>query len=175
LIWRAFRKSSTSKVDEAWWRSADAAAGAPTATAIDQLARGLAPASTAPDEAERQEEMLSGLRDLVALAAATALPALATQHRVIGADLCHFIAPVSLGADANAAGKLFLTSTRLVFVGGRPTAWPWHRVRHVTRAGRDLVVVVTGEPEPVVLRCNTFGEALVGHYMATRLRADPRV
>jgi hypothetical protein len=169
LIWRAFRKSSSQKVDAAWWASADAAAASPTAEALDALGRGLGPASAAPDEAERQEEMLAGLRDLAAVSGGTTLPTIETQHRVIGADRCHLIAPVSLGAEAGAAGKLFLTSARLVFVGGRPTAWPWHRVRRVTRAGRDLIVIVTGEPEPLVLRCNTFGEALVGHYMAEKL------
>lgn len=168
MIWRAFRKSSSSTTGAGWWQRADAAADAPTAEAIQQLAGDLAP-SSAPDEAERQEEMLSGLRDLLALAADAALPTIATQHRVIGADRCHLIAPVSLGADAGAAGKLFLTSARLVFVTGRPTAWPWHRIRSITRTGRDLVVIVAGEPDAVLLRCNTYGEALAAQYMMKAL------
>jgi len=169
LIWRVFRKSHPSTPDAAWWRRAEDAAATPTPEAIDALARDLAASAAPPDEAERQDEMLGGLRDLAALAAAAALPIVATQHRVIGADTCHLIAPVSLGADAGAAGKLFLTSTRLVFVSGRPTAWPWHRVRKVTRTGRDLIVIAAGEQEAVLLRCNTYGEALVGHFLIQTL------
>lgn len=169
MIWRVFRKTKAPAIDAAWWQRADEAAAAPTTEAVEQLALGTAASPAAADEAERQSEMIAGLRDLVALAGGTDLPTVATQHRVIGADRCHLIAPVSLGADAGAAGKLFLTSTRLVFVSGRPTAWPWHRVRRITRAGRDLVVVVTGEPETVVLRCNTYGEALAAEFMAKAL------
>ena len=174
MIWRVFRKSRTSATEAAWWQQADAVAEAPTAEAVAGLERGVASPAVAPDEAERQDEMLGGLRDLVAVGSAGDLPLIATQHRVIGADRCHFIAPVSLGADAGAAGKLFLTSTRLVFVSGRPAAWPWHRVRRVARAGRDLCIVVAGEPEPVILRCNTYGEALVAHYMMKTLLGTGR-
>jgi hypothetical protein len=174
LIWRVFRKSTTPTTDTTWWLRADEAAAAPTAAAVAQLASGMASPSAAPDDAERQDEMIAGLRDLLALTSGTDLPTVATQHRVIGADRCHLIAPVSLGADAGAAGKVFLTSTRLVVVSGRPTAWPWHRVRRVTRTGRDLVVVVTGEPEPVLLRCNSYGDALVAQHMMKTLSGTGR-
>jgi hypothetical protein len=169
LIWRVFRKSSAPPIDAAWWQRADLAALAPTADAVEQLATDVASASASADDAERQDEMLSGLRDLVALVTAPELPTVPTQHRVIGPDRCHLIAPVSLGADVGSAGKLFLTATRLVFVSGRPMAWPWHRVRKVTRAGRDLVVNVAGEPEPLLLRCNSYGEAIAAIYMMKRL------
>lgn len=169
MIWGPFRKSSKSKIDAAWWQAAEAASEQPQPSAIDALAQSIAPATTTPDELERQEEMLTGLRDLAEIAAASELPVLTTQHRVIGADRCHLIAPVSLGAEAGGAGKLFLTSARLVFVGGRVRTWPWHRVRKVTRAGRDLIVIVAGEGEDLLLQCNTYGEALVGEYIIKKL------
>ena len=99
LVWRFFRKSRGPKADAAWWQAAEAAVEQPGAPAIDALAGRIAPNGT-PDEIERQEEMVAGLRELAALAALPELPALSTQHRVIGQDTCHLIAPVSLGAIA---------------------------------------------------------------------------
>jgi hypothetical protein len=171
LVWRLFRKSPGPKADVAWWQAADAAAEQPTADAIDVLAGRVVPNGT-PDEVERQDEMITGLRELAALAALPALPVLSTQHRVIGQDQCHLIAPVSLGADAGGAGKLFLTSARLVFVGGRVRSWPWHRVRKVARIGRDLNVLVAGEGEGLLLQCNTFGEALMAEFVIKRLASE---
>jgi hypothetical protein len=113
--------------------------------------------------------MLSGLRDLVEIAASETLPVISTQHRAIGQDVCHFIAPVSLGIEGGGAGKIFLTSTRLVFVGGRLRSWPWHRVRKITRAGRSLIIVIAGEGEDLLLQCNTYGEALAARHLMGRL------
>jgi hypothetical protein len=113
--------------------------------------------------------MLEGLRELAALANAAALPMLATQHRAIGQDTCHFIAPVSLGVEGGGAGKIFLTSARIVFVGGRLRSWPWHRLRRITRAGRDLIIVIAGEADDLVLQCNTFGEALIAEHIIGRI------
>jgi hypothetical protein len=168
LIW-PFRKSPTSKIDSAWWQAADAAAEQPASAAIDALATSSSSAATTADERERQEEMLAGLRELADIVTAAELPVLSTQHRVIGADRCHFIAPVSLEAEAGGAGKLFLTSARLVFIGGRVRAWPWHRVRKVSRAGRSIIVVVAGEGEDLLLQCNTYGEALAAEYVVRKL------
>jgi hypothetical protein len=127
---------------------------------------------TENDEAERRAEMLEGLAQLVALAEGAALPILATQHRVIGTDACHLTAPASLAAGPggiDAPGKLFVTSHRLIFAAGTVTAWPWHRVRRINRAGYDLLIEIAGRPEPVRLRCNTYGDALCVCYLATRL------
>ena len=170
MVWRIFRKSTASKTDAAWWQAAEALVERPTTDAIEALAGSVSPTGT-PDELERQEEMIAGLRDLAALSASPALPALATQHRVIGPDQCHLIAPVSLGADAGGAGKLFLTSARLVFVGGKVQSWPWHRIRKVVRAARALNVVVAGEGEGLLLQCNTYGEALAAEFVIKRLAA----
>ena len=165
---RWFAKGSSPKIDTAWWEAAEAAADAPASDAIDALTGALA-SGHATDELERQQEMVEGLRDLVTIAAAAALPVLTTQHRAIGNDQCHFIAPVSLGVEGGGAGKIFLTSARIVFVGGRLRSWPWHRLRRVTRAGRNLIIVIAGEADDLVLQCNTYGEALVAAYVIKKL------
>ena len=165
---RWFGKSPSPKIDNAWWQAAEAAAETPANDAIDALARALV-SGTATDELERQQEMVEGLRDLATVAATPALPVLTTQHRAIGNDQCHFIAPVSLGVEGGGAGKIFLTSARIVFVGGRLRSWPWHRLRRVTRAGRNLIIVIAGEADDLVLQCNTYGEALIAAHIIRRL------
>jgi hypothetical protein len=173
VFWRKFRKISEETSDDAWWRRADELSASPDPDAVAAL-EGAMPADDrngAPDaDAERRLEMIDGLRDVLRVASSSELPVVATQHRVIGQDTCHLVAPVTLVAEAAAPGKLFVTSARLLFAGGRVTAWPWHRVQRVTRHGRDLVVVVAGAAEPMHLQCNTYGDALVAAHLATRLR-----
>jgi hypothetical protein len=169
VFWRVFRKPASARPDPSWWRSADEAADAPSVEAVDRLAaRRVTTAS--PDELERQDEMLEGLRDLVALAGA-ALPVIVTQHRVIGADTCHLVAPAGLVDQTETPGKLFVTSHRVLFAGGRVVAWPWHRVREVRRHERELLVVAAGAEEILRVRCNTYGDALAARHFATRLMA----
>lgn len=170
---RSWRKSSSAAVDVSWWREADAIAARPDADAIDRLARAVPEAIAASDEAERQHEMIEGLRQLIDVAAQSALPAIATQHRVIGDDACYWVAPVSLPGETGAAAKLFVTSARLVLSAGRVRAWPWHRVSRVVRQGRDLIAVVAGVPDPLHVQCNTYGDALIVAHLAARA-APPR-
>lgn len=170
MIWRVFKKSSSPSSTDSWWRDAERTADAPTAAAIDDLAGRIADADAHPDEAERQEEMIDGLRQLALVAAALELPVVVTQHRVIGADRCHVVTPVSLTGDVSTPGKLFLTGERLVFAGGRVSAWPWHRVRDIARRGRHLVLVGTDGAEAMQLQCNTYGDALVIEHVAKRLK-----
>jgi hypothetical protein len=173
VIWRAFRKSPARPHLDAWWRDAEAAAEALRFDQVDALADRRARPDEDPDEAERQDEMIDGLRQLGAMAVADPLPVVVSQHRVIGADHCHFATPVSLGGDVASPGKLFVTADRLVFAGGRVHTWPWHRVQDVLRTGRHLVVAMTGSADGVQLQCNTYGDALVIRYLAARLRRRP--
>ena len=99
------------------------------------------------------------------------LPVIDTQHRVIGADLCHFLAPVSAPDHGDAAGKLFLTSRRLIFAGGASIAWPWHRVRRARRHDRDLVFD-GGEALTLRLRCNSYADAVLAAALAARIRQE---
>ncbi len=170
MIWRVFKKSSSLPSNDSWWRDAEGVAESPAHSAIDDLAARATPHRDDPDEAERQEEMIDGLRQLELLATAAALPTVVTQHRVIGADRCHFVTPVSLTGDVSTPGKLFLTGERLIFAGARVSAWPWHRVRDIVRSGRHLVVVGNDGADAMQLQCNTYGDALVIGHLARRLK-----
>jgi hypothetical protein len=117
--------------------------------------------------------MLDGLTQLVELAGAASLPVLDTQHRVIGADQCHFFTPATLLLDISVPGKLFLTSHRAIFAGGRVQAWPWHRLRDVVRQGRDVNLVIAGSEALVRLQCNSFGDAMTVRHIALRLAKRP--
>jgi hypothetical protein len=129
----------------------------------------MASGDDATDEWDRQTEFLEGLEHLAGVRAHPALPDVPTQHRVIGADRCHFIAPASLVGPGAVSGKLFLTSERAIFVGASVVSWPWHRVRAAVRADRDLMLTILGNGEPFGLRCNTYAEALEAHDLASRL------
>lgn len=169
MAWGFFRKSiptADARV-EAWWRDANAALPAPTDAAIQELRHRLAPLDQL-DERERQDEMLDAIERVSALAALETLPVLDTRHRVIGSDVCHFIAPVSAPDHGDATGKLFLTSHRLIFAGGASIAWPWHRVRRAARSDRD-VVFEGGDALTLRLRCNSYGDAAVATAFAARL------
>jgi hypothetical protein len=169
-LWDRLRRSPAPSANHAaWWTAAAAAADRPTAEAVAALRRGRG-ALADPDARERADEMLDGLDRVLALSGASDLPSLETQHRVIGADRCHFFAPASLAADVESAGKVFVTSARLVFAGPRVQAWPWHRITRLLRAERTLTVVVSGAADPPVLLCNSYGDALVIAHLASRLK-----
>ncbi len=171
MMWRLFRRSAKAPAREDWWQDAERAAAEPSAEAIADLRRGLDPGAPL-DEPEQQAEMLDGLEQLLELSAQATLPVVTSQHRVIGADTCHFLAPVTLAGPDGVPGKLFLTSRRLVIVAGGVTARPWHGVRRLARAGRSLVV---GAGDQLLeARCNAFGDALTAHHVASRLQAETR-
>ena len=116
--------------------------------------------------------MIDGLERLLALSREPVLPVIATQHRVIGDEVCHFIAPVSLIEQVDAAGKLFATGERLVFASGTVRQWPWHAIPAITREERDVVIDLRGRPAAARLRANTYGDALLLVALAERLRAN---
>ena len=173
MIWRLFSKSRPASSTTAWWASAAALASSPDARSIDALERDAVAIADDPDEHERQVEMIDGLRALLDVSDG-ALPTVHTQHRVVGEDSCHFLAPASLVHRTDAAGKIFLTSRRIVFVGGAPAAWPWHRVLQVTRVERDVLIQLLGHDDVVGVRCNTYGDALVAAHLAERLARAAR-
>lgn len=163
-----FRRRGSAQPDVSeWWQSANALTAAPTIDGIVALKASIVGNDVAPDVAEAQSEMVEGLEALVAMSSSD-LPVLATQHRVIGADTCHYLTPASLADQVDGGGKLFVTSARLVFAGGGVQAWPWHLVARVHRVERDVVVELKGRP-PVRLRLNTYEDALVICALATRL------
>jgi hypothetical protein len=154
---------------EAWTRALESR----DATAVAGLDAALHRDPPFADDVEIEEEMLDGLRQLLALEselAATRLPVIDTTHRVVGTDRCHFSAPVSMPDDpAQPTGRLLFTSTRAVFAGGaRTPALPWHAAVEVVQAGRDLLLASrTGETQR--FRCNSFADALCGAAIARHL------
>jgi hypothetical protein len=169
MRWPFTRRNSPSRVNHAWWQQAEAATTEPTPAAIAALRASMASVDEAPDEADRQIEFLEGLDHLAGVRANAVMPELPTQHRVIGADRCHFIAPASLIGPHAVSGKFFLTSERAIFVGASVVSWPWHRVRAAARFDRDVLLTILGNGEPFALRCNTYAEAFEAQDLASRL------
>jgi hypothetical protein len=131
------------------------------------------------DDIEVEEEMLDGLRQLLDLErdlAAARVPIIETSHRVVGADRCHFSAPVSMPDDpAQPTGRLLLTSTRAVFAGGaRTPALAWHAAANVVQTGRDLLVVSRNGEDGHRFRCNSYADALCGAAIARHLMRQAR-
>jgi hypothetical protein len=152
------------------WRDAwTAAVASLDPAAVGPLEAALRRTPPFADDLEIEEEMLDALRQLLALAPeleAGRLPLVDTSHRVVGADRCHFSAPVSMPDDpAQPTGRLLLTSARVVFAGGaRTPALPWHATREVIQSGRDLLFVYRSAQgdDGHRFRCNSFTDALCG-------------
>ena len=165
---------------KAWREQWTRAVASRDPAALDRLAADLRRAPPLADDLEVEEEMLDGLRQLLELErdlAAAHVPIIDTAHRVVGADRCHFSAPVSMPDDpAQPTGRLLLTSTRAVFAGGaRTPAVPWHGTREIVQSGRDLIFVFkrAGEDEGLRFRCNSFADALCGAAIGRHLMRQP--
>lgn len=170
MSWRFFKKRAAPVQPglALWWNDANAVALRPTRAGVDDL-RPRVVQETEVDERERQVEMIEALDHLCAVSESAVIPVLDTQHRVIGTDACHFMAPVGAPDHGDAIGKLFLTSQRVIFAGGASIAWPWHRVRRVSRHERD-VLFEGGDTLALRLRCNNYADALAAAAIGERLR-----
>ena len=131
-------------------------------------------AAWAGADVEVEEEMLDGLERLIALTdeiEAGGLPRIETSHRIVGADVCHFSAPASVPDDhSQASGRVLLTSTRAMFVGGaKLMTLPWHAVREVAWTQRDVLLIRSAE-DGARFRFNTYGDAIAAAALAKRLK-----
>lgn len=140
--------------------------------ALQTLEREIEARRAAGEDVDLEQEMVEGARRRIALERdidSTRLPVFETNHRVVGGDTCHFSAPASLLDDpAQPSGRLLLTASRLVFVGGpKLIQAPWHSIRAAQDRGRD-VVLVRGD-DILRFRCNTYADALIGAAIAQRL------
>jgi len=102
---------------------------------------------------------------------AGALPVLETQHRAIGADLCHLAIPVSRPDEADAFGKLFITNRRVIFSGPSPVALGLGHVLKIDRHERD-VIIVAGGAGLLRFRCNSYGDAMLAVWLLDKLKAS---
>lgn len=162
----------------AWRQAWSVATAAPDPGTLASLSGQLDAFGLPEDDIEIEREMLHALDELLRLRAAVdsgALPLVDTRHRVIGADRCHFSAPVSMPDDeAQPSGRLLLTPTRAVFVGGARTMnVPWHAIGDILHNDRDVVLIRRDRQQLYRFRCNTFADALCGSFLSRRL-AVPR-
>lgn len=170
--WRRAADRALEEKRQAWdaaWRSA---LDRRDETALQTLERELAARRAAGADVEIEEEMVEGARRRLTLEReieSAGLPVFETSHRVVAGDTCHFSAPASLLDDpAQPSGRLLLTASRIIFVGGpKLLQAPWHSVRDAHDRERDIVLV-RGE-EILRFRCNTYGDALSGAAIARRL------
>ena len=66
------------------------------------------------------------------------------------------------------AGRLLLTSSRAIFVGGPSgLAAAWHSISGATHIERD--VVLNGRDRAYRFRCNAYGDALRAAFIASEL------
>ena len=139
---------------------------------LDQLAPGV-------DDVEVETEMLDALvcvRDLQAAAQRGQLPIVETQHRVVGTEPCHFTAPASLPDDAaQTSGRLLITPTRLLFIGGgRTQAVAWHAVHEAIRAERDVALLRGDTSTAAHFRLNTYTDAVATVFFARHFKNTRR-
>lgn len=157
------------------WRDAWAAAiDGPSTSDADLRAQLEALSATEPD-VEVELEMLDALDALRTMQRALTNggpPVVETHHRVIGSEACHFTAPASLPSDqAQASGRLLLTGSRAVFVGGgRTAATPLHQVQHVARLQRDVLLARADRTPLAHFRFNTYADAIVCACLADHLK-----
>jgi hypothetical protein len=155
----------------AWHEQWARAVASPDPAAVALLEATLHRQPPLADDLELEEEMLDALRQLVELSGeldAARPPTIETAHRLVGADVCHFSAAVSVPDDpAQPTGRLLLTSRRAAFAGGgHVPALAWHGVRQVVQDGRDVLFVpVTGDGA-LRFRCNSFADAVCGAAIA---------
>lgn len=179
LLHRFLKPRRAAREIEAWKQAWIEAAASPDADKVRDL-RARLDRLVAPDgDLEIEREMLEGLAHVTEFAstvAARGLPAIATGHRVVGADVCHFTAPASMPDDpAQPSGRLLLTSARAIFVGGaRAVTVPWHAVGRYVQTDRDLILVRVDGSALYRFRCNSFDDALCGAFIARQLAGKAR-
>jgi hypothetical protein len=174
VIRRLLRARDAARRVNQWQKDWARAAASPDRSAVDDL-RGRLDLLSAPDgDLEIEREMLEALEhalDFANTVATSGLPVVATGHRVVGTDVCHFTAPASMPDDpAQPSGRLLLTNARAIFVGGaRGLAVAWHAVTQPTQAHRDLILVRTDGTALYRFRCNTFDDAICAAVVARQL------
>jgi hypothetical protein len=159
---------------QAWRREWAQAVAGVDAGALPRLRAALQAHAPSSLDLEVEEEMLDALQQLVTLTGelkANNLPHLDTTHRVVGSDVCHFSAPVSMPEDpSQPSGRLLLTGSRAVFIGGpRMTALAWHAAAQALQGDRDLMLLRADGQAAYRFRCNTYADALCAAAIARHL------
>ena len=159
---------------ETWRRDWGRAIAAADGQAIAHLRATLDAQPPLANDLEIEEEMLEGLERLVTLTGdleASRLPIVETTHRVVRGDACYYSAPASMPEDpAQPSGRLLMTSTRAVFIGGpKLTAVAWHAAAQALSGERDVMLVRADGQAAYRFRCNNYADALCATAIARHL------
>jgi hypothetical protein len=174
-LFRWFQGKSPAERRLSAWRTAwQQVSDTPNASEIEKLSAELTAIGLPAEDVEIEREMLDGLSGLVQLQQAVAtsgLPVLASGHRVLGAEPCHFSASCSMPDEpAEPSGRLMFTGVRAIFVGGSAAVTiPWHAVANVLQQHRDLILVRRDRELLYRFRCNIFTDAMAAAYLARTL------
>jgi hypothetical protein len=168
------RKQAIDGPRSAWHKAWADACAAPSSSQVAHLSASLTALGLSEDETEIEREMLAGLEHLASVQSslpAGTLPEIATGHRVVGTDRCHFSAPVSMPDEATQpSGRLILTNVRAIFAGGgKATTIPWHAVADVLQSERDLILVRRDRESFHRFRCNVYADALEAVWLSRAL------
>jgi len=174
--WRRWLGRTISPADaarESWRKAWTEAAAQPHCGRVASLQTELEALALPEEEVELEREMLDGLRSAAALSGTLetiGLPTVETGHRAAGGVVCHFSAPASMPDDpAQPSGRLLLTATRGIFVGGSGPTIPWHAVSAVQAADRDVIVIRADRDTLVRFRFNSYADALCAVMLMRRL------
>jgi hypothetical protein len=174
-LFRWFQGKSPAERRLSAWRAAwQRVSDAPNASEIEKLSAELKAIGLPDDDVEIEREMLEGLSSLGQLHAAVAasgLPVIASGHRVLGTEACHFSASCSMPDEpSEPSGRLMFTGVRAIFVGGSAAVTiPWHAVANVLQQHRDLLLMRRDREQLYRFRCNVFTDAMAGAFLARTL------
>jgi hypothetical protein len=171
---RLVRARSAQRAVRVWQDAWVKVAENPDRQAVGELRARFDRLSARDGDLEIEREMLEAVEHMVEFAATIAregLPVIATGHRVVGRDLCHFTAPVSMPDDpAQPSGRLLLTNSRAIFVGGaRGMTVAWHAVTKPKHSHRDLILVRVDGTSLYRFRFNSFDDAMSAAFIARQL------
>jgi len=158
---------------ESWRKAWTDAAAQPDCGRVASLQTELEGLALPEEEVELEREMLEGLAAVCEQLAQleVGLPSVATGHRVIGTETCHFSAPAFMPDEpSQPAGRLLFTGARAVFVGGgKPSTIPWHSIAEVHYTARDILLVCVDRARLYRFRANSYADALCATQLALRL------
>lgn len=129
------------------------------------------------EDIELEQEMLEALQALISLVTDLqqgSIPVVDTTHRVVAHEVCHFSAPASMPDTAGSpSGRLLLTRSRAVFVGGSVTKCPLHAISRVVEQQRDLLMARSDVDAVYRFRFNTYTDALTAGALMRHLMQRP--
>ena len=174
-LFRWFQGKSPAERRLGAWRAAwQQVRDTPNPSEIAALSAELSAIGLPDEDVEIEREMLEALSSLVQLqrdVAANGLPVIASGHRVLGTETCHFSASCSMPDEpSEPSGRLMFTGVRAIFVGGSAAVTiPWHAVANVLQQHRDVMLVRRDREVLYRFRCNVFTDAMSAAFLAQSL------